>query len=503
MSLLKKLTRDTSGNAIAIGAALVVPVVALVGASLDMSVAYTTQAKLQNACDAAVLAGRQSMDGGDFKNRDETEAENYFEFNFPDGTHGAEDVSFVIEQNDDDELELIGTASANQPTAMMRIFGYQEIPISVNCNARRDQFDNDVVLVLDVTGSMAWAPSGGATPKIDLLRDGAKSLYRALEDDSLGTTRYGIVPYSHTVNVARSLQNRDILRVQTYLDDDLSPLEVNINESQWNVGNGGGDTGGNTQGFRTSGDGCIEERPSEGADENPAEYYDSVTLGDVDNTPANANDTENQFGRYDPLAHNSDFQGTYSEIFYNFWWIDGVGWRSSQTGCPSEATTLQEYVDEEAFNTAIDDATERVTGGTYHDIGLLWGLRFISRNGFFASSNPEERDGVPVNQHIIFMTDGELDTGDTLYSAYGIERWQDRISNSDLDDFHITRFESACDLARSMGITVWVIALDVTDTEDIRPCATGDEYFFTSDGSDLDEVFARIGNGIGYLRLTS
>jgi hypothetical protein len=174
-----------------------------------------------------------------------------------------------------------------------------------------------------------------------------------------------------------------------------------------------------------------------------------------------------------------------------------------QVGCPSEATTLQEYADEDAFQTAINKATARVTGGTYHDIGMLWGLRFISRTGFFADDNPTERDNIPVNQHIVFMTDGKLDTGDLLYSAYGIQRYQNRVQGSgSLDAMHIARFQAACSLAKSMGITVWVIALDVTDTDDIDDCATSADHFYTSDGSDLEEVFEKIGQGIGNLRLT-
>ena len=53
-----------------------------------------------------------------------------------------------------------------------------------------------------------------------------------------------------------------------------------------------------------------------------------------------------------------------------------------------------------------------------------------------------------------------------------------------------------------MGMTVWVIALDVAAVGAIAPCATSSGHFFTSDGSDLESVFSRIGAGIGRLRLT-
>ncbi len=101
------------------------------------------------------------------------------------------------------------------------------------------------------------------------------------------------------------------------------------------------------------------------------------------------------------------------------------------------------------------------------------------------------------------MTDGMLDTGATLYSAHGIENLQDRTRGiGGQDDQHIARFQATCDLARAMGITIWVIALDVGATDDIEPCATSPAQFFISDGNDLEQVFARIGQGIGRLRLT-
>jgi len=272
---------------------------------------------------------------------------------------------------------------------------------------------------------------------------------------------------------------------------------VHINNSSWNMNPG--DSGGNTQNFRTSGNGCIEERPSIGNTLSPFRIEDTITREDVDTQAGNAgNEPELQFGRYDPPAHTNT--GSTVSQGVTFWRIANT-W--VQVGCPSEATRLQAYADEDAFQAAINSATARVTGGTYHDVGMLWGLRWISQTGFFSADNPAERDEIPVNQHIVFMTDGMLDTGPTLYSAHGIEEFQQRTQGSgSQDDKHISRFDAACALAKSMGITVWVIALDVTDTDDVEPCATSAEHFYTSDGSDLEAIFEEIGRGIGNLRLT-
>jgi hypothetical protein len=448
------------------------------------------------------------------------EADKFFNFNMPAKTSNISDLTFDVGQDSTSLAQLNGTASANVPTLLMRIFGVTSIPIHVSCDATRDQGHNDVMLVLDVTGSMADPPSSGGDSKIQRLRDGAMGLYKALESDDGSITRYGIVPYSHTVNIARSLMNKDILTDQPYVDvtstttcnkngknckttTSLGSKIVNINQSSWNIGKGGGASGGNAENFRTSGDGCIEERPSIGYTLSPFTILSTISREDVDTRAGNGgNDDELQFGRYDPPSHTNSGSTTSGGV--KFYSING-NW--VQTGCPSEATTLQTYGSEDDFQTAINKATARVTGGTYHDIGMLWGLRFISRTGFFSDDNPTERDGIPVNQHIVFMTDGKLDTGDLLYSAYGIQRYQQRVQgctsgSAGCNAVHIARFKAACELAKSMGITVWVIALDVTDTDDIKDCATSADHFYTSDGSDLEAVFEKIGQGIGNLRLT-
>lgn len=504
---LSRLAADKTGNTLAIAAAAMIPFTILVGSGLDLAVTYMARGKLQNACDAGVLAARQFMEGNNFDTAVENEADRFFNFNFPAGTAGATGIAFTVDQDNNDPAQLNGIASAMVPTSLMRIVGVTGIPIEVNCDAKRDLGHNDIVLVLDVTGSMNSAPSNGGGTKIQRLREGAMGLYRALDTADGSVTRFGIVPYSHTVNVARSLKNKDILREQPYVDSvncgwfgcTTTLKTVHINESSWNIGKGNGDTGGNTQNFRTSGDGCIEERPTIGNTLSPFEIEDTITRADVDTQAGNAgNEPELQFGRYDPPAHTNT--GTMLSGGVRYY---RVGGRWIQTGCPSEATKLQTYTDESSYQAAINLATARVTGGTYHDIGLLWGLRFISRTGYFSDENPTERDGFPVNQHIVFMTDGMLDTGDTLYSAHGIERYEKRTQGSgSLDNRHISRFHSACDVAKAMGVTVWVIALDVTDTADVEPCATSAAHFYTSDGSDLETVFEEIGRGIGNLRLT-
>ncbi len=59
--MLARLRRDSSGNTLALIAAGLVPLLALVGGGIDMGRSYLSQTRLQQACDAGVLAARKKL----------------------------------------------------------------------------------------------------------------------------------------------------------------------------------------------------------------------------------------------------------------------------------------------------------------------------------------------------------------------------------------------------------------------------------------------------------
>jgi len=523
-SFLQKLRTDSAGNTLAMVAAAMVPLAGMIGGGLDMSRAYMAKAKLQNACDAASLAGRQAMSGTTFTSDNNATANRFFNFNFPVGTMNAQNVTFAIAPDPDDSAAVKATASAEIPTSLMRIFGNYEVEIAVDCHAKREIGSNDLMLVLDVTGSMLCAPgsTGSCTEtsssKIRRLRTGAMGLYRALDSADAGQTRYGIMPYSGTVNVARHLPNRQIVRNMQYPDcngygyvstpngsyygcNSATYDNVHINNTAWGVP--GESVGKRIAAWRRSGEGCIEERASVATASYLPQIQTTVTQEDIDRVASGSGDINHQWGRYDYEQWSNYVKAGTKTRSAPSAISDAPYW---QVACPSEAKRLRTYAGETGFQNAINQATARVTGGTYHDIGMIWGMRYISPTGLFASSNPTEFSGYPVNKHIIFMTDGLTDTQTNpwYYSAYGVNAVETRLQGSGTgDENHVARFHSACALARTMNITVWVIALDVSDTTDVEPCASSPDHFKTSDGTDLEEVFEEIGKGIGDLRLVS
>ncbi|MGP1353307.1 MAG: TadE/TadG family type IV pilus assembly protein [Parasphingopyxis sp.] len=485
-SFLSRLRRDTRGNTLAMAAAALVPIAGMIGSGLDMSRAYMAQAKLQNACDAAALAARREMSGSVFDSDVRTEGERFFDFNFPSTTMNAQNVTRTVAQSTSDDTIVEVSASADIPTSVMALFGRDSISISVSCEANQDYGNNDIMVVLDVTGSMNSAPSGGGASKISRLRTGAMGLYRALADTPNTRTRYGFVPYSMNVNVGGILRTRDILRTTFYPQDedgdgDEEYVGVDINETEWF--DDGSSRGERIRAWRESGQACVEERPTIGNSYNDGDFdIDlTVTQDDIDQIASAWNDVDRQYGRWDPDENE----------------YDDDGW------CPSPATRLSTYGNETAFQDAVNDATAIVAGNTYHDLGLVWAARLLSPTGINASRNPTEWNGIPVAQHIVFLTDGDLVPTSSNYSSFGNWNFNRRLTGSGgQESRHIARFLSACSAAKSMGMTIWIIAFDNVDTDEVEPCATSSGHFYVTDGTDLEDVFERIGAGIGRLRLT-
>ena len=89
----RALLLDKSANTLAMTAAAIVPLVAMIGGAVDLSRIYLVQSRLQSACDAGALASRRAMNGLTWNGASEQVAENYFNFNFPQGSYSTGDLS--------------------------------------------------------------------------------------------------------------------------------------------------------------------------------------------------------------------------------------------------------------------------------------------------------------------------------------------------------------------------------------------------------------------------
>ena len=198
----KSLISDRRGNAFMLTAAAIIPVIGFVGSAVDIGRAYMTQLRLQQACDAGVLAGRRAMAGTTYDEAAEAEADKMFNFNFPEAKYGASGILFSSEAVN--ASDVAGQASAVLPTALMFIFGKDEFRLSVDCTAKLEISNVDVMMVLDVTGSMSRkADVDDDATKIEALRAASIDFFDTLTaaDIGDGRLRFGVVPYSSSVNV--------------------------------------------------------------------------------------------------------------------------------------------------------------------------------------------------------------------------------------------------------------------------------------------------------------
>ena len=170
--------------------------------------------------------------------------------------------------------------------------------------------------------------------------------------------------------------------------------------------------------------------------------------------------------------------------------------------CPKEAFRLTD-ISRSDLQAYVDSLQGR--SNTYHDIGMLWGARFISPNGIFSSSNAAAPNGDAIARHIVFMTDGLLAPNWEVYGMYGLERWTRRVAGgnwNNLNTAHAERFQAACRLARQENISVWVVAFGTELTENLSDCATPGRAFVADDSTELGETFEEIAQRIAALRLT-
>jgi hypothetical protein len=378
------------------------------------------------------------------------------------------------------------SAATTLKMTVMGIFGFQPMAVTTNCTAEQNFVNTDIVLVLDTTGSMAnKATSSDSQTKIQGLRAAVMALYDQLAPiqtqlNAAGMRmRFSVVPYSSTVNVGQL-----ILAKSPYYFLNPAPYK----QTYCSANNSNGSC--RTYSVRTvnvthdlnwaqnTWDGCIEERQTTSTMTSstptiPAAAYDL----DIDRMP---NSDPERWPPYDPSAETA----------------------ANGNACPYGAKRLQTWARSD-LNSYVNALTP--AGFTYHDIGMIWGARMISSAGIFADS-PSTYNGMPTNKFVIFMTDGLLDTDQSVYSAYGVEKYDQRITGGDLnsqDSRHQQRFNLMCSAIKNRGVSIWVVAFASGLDTNLTNCASNAGQASTSSNSaDLTNKFVEIGKSIGAMRLT-
>lgn len=205
----------------------------------------------------------------------------------------------------------------------------------------------------------------------------------------------------------------------------------------------------------------------------------------------------------------------------NQWQGQVSGWQSNGWSvCPSQASRLGQYTSDvvsglsTSFASYVDNL--QVLGGTQHDIGMIWGSRFLSPDGIFSADNDDASapGGFQIGRHIVFMTDGTMDARNQGYGPWGISQMDGRQvptnaqdtdnGSTQMNDVHYRRMEMICNAAKSKGFTIWVIGFGISSMPTaLQNCATdSDHWALASNSTALRQRFQAIAETIGGLRLS-
>lgn len=257
--------------------------------------------------------------------------------------------------------------------------------------------------------------------------------------------------------------------------------------------------------------GCIEERKTLRPSETAVKSGEPFDLN-IDLTPS-VTDDDTRWRPFLPRlvfvrrATNNWQMADVNHVTQNFVRADNVA-SSLAAVCPSRSQKLAAMTNAQV-TTYVNGMT--TAGYTYLDIGLLWAARLISPTGLFASENQVASNGGSISRHIIFMTDGEIQTKRENYEAYGmsaLDRRRQDVANlptdAENDAIVTSRFSTICTATKQKGITIWVIAFGTSLTDLLRDCATSrtGHAFEADDTTELDEAFSNIASQIAQLRLT-
>lgn len=226
MSILPKWTShfknficDQRGVVAIIFGIAAIPIMGMVGASLDYSRAANVKSQLQDALDGAILtaAHERQLSDAQLEAAIRTQIEAMIS-----GAHGANSLTLNIRRSPDDETLMDIDASMQVGTTILDIMGIESITVGANAAVGVDFRSLEVALVLDNTGSMR------SSGRIASLREAASDFVDVVtEDGESDNVKIALVPYTAQVNIGNGAS------MEQYLDrDGLSQHHAQLIEGQ-------------------------------------------------------------------------------------------------------------------------------------------------------------------------------------------------------------------------------------------------------------------------------
>ena len=442
--------RNTAGVAVVWFGMTVPMIVSAVGMSVDLGQSYLVRERLSHALDAAALAA--AANASEDPQVVEDKVNDFIDANYP-----PDKVGYTLDVDVTSGADtLYVEATARLDTSFMKIFGKDTVDVRVAAEVTKEVKAIEVVLVMDVTGSMS------SNNNIATLRTAATNfvttMFERVKDHDM--IKIGLVPFSSSVNVGPyglGLTPGGLAYDTAFMNNPSNLTYSNSQNSKWG--------------------GCVLE---------------STTTMD---------DREDHDGPWDMYRYcrtetgavipNCDTTRSGKKPNYTY-----TANQNQNYNCPDTAVTPMTNNETEL---KADIATLKAAGNTYINNGLTWGLRLISPE--YPFSEGEAWNNEDWSKAIILMTDGES-TMHGEYSIYGPTDDHD-IDANDLDN----RILDVCEILKEKNVLVYTITFDdgvSEDTKDIfEECATQPSMWYDAPTQEkLLEVYQSIAKELANLHLS-
>lgn len=493
-----------------------------VALAIDYTLAVTEKLDEQAAIDAATLAAAKRLGNADPQAAAEETAKAFFKENLDKNSEAT--VSTVNVDKDAGTLQT--EAGMSMATKILKLFGYDNIEISVSATVAQGQGNSEIVMVLDNSGSMSGT-------YIDDLKVAAQDLSDiVLGESNTGGTKFrvGLVPFAASVNVGA--HNSAASWIDTGAQSSIHSENFATNVSRFTMFDQLGQ----------SWAGCVEARPApyDTSDANPA-AGDPDTLFVPMFAPDEPDDVNARAAGYSnyPNDYISDFGGTCTPPTQTCtrwnsktgqcrrYEIDPISVEEAQSRTckydgasvsggsgPNYMCTTTRVQPLTPDTESVRDAISAMGANGYTNIaeGIAWGWRLLSPGLPFDEGHPYDQKNKKV---LIIMTDGEnvyQSESNQNLSVYGARGYASKgrlgttyTSNGYRNEIN-SKTLATCTAAKDLGIIVYTVAFrletDPTTTTLLRTCATSDNHFFpASNGSALVQSFQNIGREIARLRV--
>lgn len=505
--MLRQLIRAREGNVMLIFALSALAIIGAVGVAIDIGRSQMVQAKLQNAVDAAGLAAGATLSTNDLT----AVATKYVNLNFAQNNLGAT-LGVVNAQLSSDNKVLTVEATATLPTSITKIFNHSIVTLDARTEVTRASRGMELVLVLDVTGSMNSAvnPATSTVTKLAALKTavaGTGGLLDILYGSGNNTAEnlwVGVVPFSQAVNIGTST---NWVRSNTF--DWGVPLHP------W--------------------EGCVMARtaPHDMSDTVPSvnlfDAYYAPTTATV-NTPTSGTGVSGNCSGGINSWKCTVLSNGQNRLTYDYRFSSTLNdFKGPNTLCPQPITPM--VAQKSNVVSAVNGLT--AAGSTLINTGMAWGQRMLSPNWRGLWGGQMNTNNLPLNYNtplmskvVVLMTDGMNSFSNGNFTAYGfLSQNQLGVTRSLNDSSPPTyansvekvlddRTLAACTAMKANGVVIYTIGFGRDDTNNfssstsvngnlLRACATSPSYYFLAPtNADLQRVFSTIGDSLANLRIS-